>query len=345
MNVEQRDAANAKIRKNQNTIDLLTYFPIWEENGKPLSSEEKENIENEVESLNAKLNKTEMHLEKLELLENEFEAELDYAVNQQLQDSARMVPSDHRINFSMSDKSFFELDENNKLIEKEPYLKRIDLDKSRQRYVEIEINSKRCMGIVRGVEEMRNHFYLKFSPFGVSSKDELELIVEFFNNTSRADHKERIKFTGSRVEERFYQRKTLKDKRVIHYGKGSEEKCINLAIGVRNWEDHRIKKQNLEKYQARKREINELLDESDRLRYTPGFSELTDAWEKHQNIIMQMTRLNILYDDDRRYSNREIPETFCPRAATDEQETGSDQTSCDQNENFLMPCRRGRFSQ
>ncbi len=29
MNVTQRDAANAKIWRNQNTIDLLTYFPIW----------------------------------------------------------------------------------------------------------------------------------------------------------------------------------------------------------------------------------------------------------------------------------------------------------------------------
>ena len=29
MNVEQRDAADVKISKNQNTVDLLTYFPIW----------------------------------------------------------------------------------------------------------------------------------------------------------------------------------------------------------------------------------------------------------------------------------------------------------------------------
>jgi hypothetical protein len=152
------------------------------------------------------------------------------------------------------------------------------------------------MGVVRGVAELRNHFYLKFSPFGVSQKDELELIVEFFNNLSKAEHTEKIKLKGSRVEERFYQRKTLKDKRVIHYGKGMDEKCINLAIGVRKWEDHRIHKQKLENYQTRKKEINELLDESDRLRYKPGFSELTDAWEKHQNIILQMTRLNILYD-------------------------------------------------
>jgi len=297
--------------------------------------------------LNAKLSKTEMHFEKLEILENEFEAEMDYAVNQELPESARMLPAtEHRINFSMSDKSFFELDENNKLIEKEPYLKRINLDKAKERYVEIEINSKKHMGVVRGVEEMRNHFYLKFSPFGVSKNDELELIVEFFNTASKAEQTEKIKFKGSRVEERFYQRKTLKDKRVISYGKGTEEKCINLAIGVRNWEDHRIQKQKLEKYQARKKEINELLDESDRLRYTPGFSELTDAWEKHQNIISQMTRLNILYDDDRIHSNREIPESF--RSRTDDQETGSESTSCDQNENFLMPSRRGhagRFSQ
>ena len=152
------------------------------------------------------------------------------------------------------------------------------------------------MGVVRGVAELRNHFYLKFSPFGVSPKDELELIVEFFNNASKAEHTEKIKLKGSRVEERFYQRKTLKDKRVIHYGKGTEDKRINMAIGVRKWEDHRIQQQKLEKYQTRKKEINELLDESDRLRYKPGFSELTDAWEKHQNIILQMTRLNILYD-------------------------------------------------
>lgn len=121
----------------------LNIFFQREENGKPLTSAEKENIENEVESLNAKLSKTEMHFEKLEILENEFEAEMDYAVNQELPESARMLPAtEHRINFSMSDKSFFELDENNKLIEKEPYLKRINLDKAKERYVEIEINSK-----------------------------------------------------------------------------------------------------------------------------------------------------------------------------------------------------------
>ncbi len=121
----------------------IKYFFQREEYGKPLTSAEKVNIENEVESLNAKLSKTEMHFEKLEILENEFEAEMDYAVNQELPESARMLPAtEHRINFSMSDKSFFELDENNKLIEKEPYLKRINLDKAKERYVEIEINSK-----------------------------------------------------------------------------------------------------------------------------------------------------------------------------------------------------------
>ena len=83
-----------------------------------------------------------MHFEKLEILENEFEAEMDFAVNQQLPESARLVSAADKINFSMPDKSFFELDENNKLIEKEPFLKRINLDQTNQRYIEVEINSK-----------------------------------------------------------------------------------------------------------------------------------------------------------------------------------------------------------
>ena len=91
-----------------------------------------------------------MHFEKLEILENEFEAEMDFNVNQQLPESARLVSAaDHKINFSMPDKSFFELDENNKLIEKEPYLKRINLDKSKQRYIEVEINSKSTLKSLR----------------------------------------------------------------------------------------------------------------------------------------------------------------------------------------------------
>ncbi|CAG5085505.1 Oidioi.mRNA.OKI2018_I69.PAR.g10911.t1.cds [Oikopleura dioica] len=235
------DLAYYAMTRNQNVVDSLTYWQIWEENGRDkLKPELKLKTEAAVKRLNRQLRKNEQYLEQLDVLENEADLALNSGV-ENYPETARAIKSKKFVrHWSVEDKIFFELEETtNRLIPKEPFIHHFYMEGRDGPRVSVELNAKRIKAAVvdkegHKIREPRNHVYLKFVPSGMTERDEMEMVVEFYNKTTKQNVVDFILIKNNKREERIYLRKMLKTKKAIDYGKSNSlVKYVNVAIGVR----------------------------------------------------------------------------------------------------------------
>lgn len=148
------------------------------------------------------------------------------------------------------------------------------------------------------LREPRNHVYLKFTPFGMTKRDELELVVEFYNKNSKQNVVDYVKLKANKKEERIYLRKMLKTKKAIDYGKSNSMiKYLNVAIGVRKWFNAAAQKDILDEYDSKRKELAASIDKSDCFSFSPGLNEFREIWQRTEELILHVANININYDE------------------------------------------------
>ena len=140
--------------------------------------------------------------------------------------------------------------------------------------------------------------YLKFVPSGMTERDEMEMVVEFYNKTTKQNVVDFILIKNNKREERIYLRKMLKTKKAIDYGKSNSlVKYVNVAIGVRRWFNAAAKKDILDEYDSKRKELTASIDKSDCFSFSPGLNEFKEVWQRSEELILRLANINIGYDE------------------------------------------------